>query len=627
MRSRSFAFAGAILASVTLLLSACSGGVPGNGGFVPFGTVWTSKQITTAEMGRWQYTGSFTTENELWFFVSERGESVLYRTNDGDNFERTVTGEGRILGFAAGPKSIIGVGYLDQKPIIHRSQDGGKSWRSERPSGIPTPKNSEQYLESVTYHDGAFFALATIKAADWRMVLYRSSDGLDWSKVTEYRGDGYALSGHSILSDGEQLVVLGEEHLCSDPHINSSAGGWYLTSSTHLFRVYQGTNPAALALQNPAVHPLVSEPASYDCSLSVPELSKKYGSHEVLGAKVIDGVVTMLGRKLGEGSSGLELAELVGGQWMLSSNEMLTEADRPLVELYDAGGQPGVVFADHEAGIMRFLERENDKWQVTPTAHRLFFGSYHPPAVFKGEQYMVSFIAADRLAEFRAGNEVEISVWKNQGMAPADFGRCPADTKSCEHFIAAQQQGFPALAGASFDGYTLDLAVLNDADLTGASFVSARLFAASTNEETLLHRADFTNAELGRALLRNADGAIFAGAKAQMSEITFIDEPPVLVGADLTGASVAPDPFAFSKGPWEISLENTVLTRATVRGGFAEGQELIVTSLRGAIVKDASFSNVDLSNADVTGVDLSGARFDADSVCPGGAAPQSGKCQ
>lgn len=134
--------------------------------------------------------------------------------------------------------------------------------------------------------------------------------------------------------------------------------------------------------------------------------------------------------------------------------------------------------------------------------------------------------------------------------------------------------------GIDLSGANLRVALMDNADLSGANFTRAELYFAGLNSATLPN-ANFTFADL-----------------------SFAD----LSGTDLSGTTIAIATLLDTLLP-NADLTNANLSRSFLVRAFVADADLSGANLSNAVLDGTFFGNADLSNADLTGTTLFGTNF------------------
>lgn len=159
------------------------------------------------------------------------------------------------------------------------------------------------------------------------------------------------------------------------------------------------------------------------------------------------------------------------------------------------------------------------------------------------------------------------------------------------------------LKGANLAIASVQEAVLENADLRGVNLQGASLPKANLQGAKLLAPAMLQNADLSNANLKNAnlEGAMLAFAN--------------LEGADLQGADLGDTAVKLSGIPGNYSASEIALDLAFVLligvpfGSAGDDKVNFDTNLRGANLKNANLTGVDLEDASLVNANLSGANL------------------
>jgi photosystem II stability/assembly factor-like uncharacterized protein len=197
---------------------------------------------------RWRFLGlegqdamHFAHEEDGTIWVA--GHNVLARSEDGAKTWRNARPTGLpsldVHGFAVAPETqtvfaaVAGEG-------LYRSDDGGETF-----SEVPGDVGGNVYALAVT-HDGVLFAADSKRG----VLVSRSGDGVTWEQGGAMRAAG--LAANEGEPPEQRVLAAGEE-----VHLFTDAGGW-----SEVFRVGDGSGPVAFAAD-----PLVAYLVGFDRKL------------------------------------------------------------------------------------------------------------------------------------------------------------------------------------------------------------------------------------------------------------------------------------------------------------------------------------------------------------------------
>ena len=197
-----------------------------------------------------------------------------------------------------------------RRPVVFVSDDGD-TWTESAPAGLAPPAGASLRINDLIVVDDGYLAAGTIEGPDWRAVLFTSPDGVTWTAVREFVGDGNPMSSDSLAYDGVTLAFTAIETPCaSGPDDN--VGGWQLGAGfAGHGRIFIGTDIASLTLQQPGEHPLAVAPLDIppDCG-AIDDIPIAFYPYPSFRAEVIGGRLTVLeGYVPREQSAQLEAAE------------------------------------------------------------------------------------------------------------------------------------------------------------------------------------------------------------------------------------------------------------------------------------------------------------------------------
>ncbi len=517
------------------------------------------------------------------------------------------------------------------QPMIFLSDDG-VTWRSIEPSGLAAPSGSSSLLAGVIVDpNGGYLAAGTVRGPDWHARVWRSDDGETWSLVREVRGADGPTSAEQFLTDGSSILLVVNEHPCSVPSDNTP--GWILGSGWARHpRLYLGTSADDLTLQTPGDHPLAAAPMAVDCATQTGYDLKKEPYTEASGT-TLGGTLVVAGRpprpSKEEPKPDLQVWSYQGGAWVDISPHPTDKQVLDVSQMIDVNGMPGFVGTSpslpHSFSIVALLP-DGDGGLSTSDGRPVGGERLSDAVWFAGGLYASGFGYFDPFAERDPVDPLRQEVWRSVAISVDDLPRCELVAGAvCEFVHAREHPDYPDLTGIDLSGTVLRWADFGDANLTGADFTGADLSGASIGRALI--DADFTGASLRGATVDDGAGAVFTGTDLTGASIELTAAPASLDDAILRGAAVS---VRDDDGPdIELDLSDLDLTGASFRDPFSGGARLIITDLRGAIIDNTTFYQVDLSQVDVEGVDLSSIYVSGDSICPDGLPPEdnpSGGC-
>lgn len=679
---------------------------------VPLGARWTGPTSATAAVPQSSVQRLFAIDESLWMVGSRWNTSFVLRSDDaGATWTEVVitappsSGRSDIAEIVRGPNGRyvasgsrssdctvnedVGGGYRAVgvcqriRPLIHVSDDG-VTWRQvEPPEMAPVPGGSMRLSSLISTADG-FLATGVSRSTDWFTVIWSSPDGENWTRVREIR-ESAPLSPTQLLSDGDTIVLLAEEHPCSTPSDNRLAAGWSLgVGWARHARIYSGPTPQDLALQTSADHPLAPAPSTADCAIGELEYAA-IPYPQLLGAMVGDQIVIMedfvsdeeraMVAAADEADEEIDmdtigsrrLARLVDGSWeTIEIDGVRSGLDGdPMVALLDVDGEPGIMEADSGRQVqIQFapILRGADGDYTQVSAERPVIGGRAAAAAWVDGTLVVAGTSRQRPFETTIDplDPVEIDVWRSIETTGDRSDACVLEPGGlCQFADLSMVAGYPDFGGLDLTGVDLSFSDLGAADFSGANFTDATLWGVTTdaNSGSTFAGADFTRAQadaatltdvsgavfvgasliatdlvdatgadfsgaaLGRADIADATGAVFTGATLRNTTLGFTALPD-LSGADIGGVDLEPLPDP-ETGVRSISLVGVDLTNAEVQGK-SDNERLLITDLSGATLDGTSFYAVDLSMIDPASVDLTDVQVWDNSICPDGLPPTDG---
>lgn len=669
-----------VVAGVAMLLVACSsdesggsggegvseatsggGGESSNGaggdGTLPLGAAWETFAVADFD-GQGGVSGITTLGDTAWITGTRWNAPVLWRSTDAETWEEIAVAApdadrvsilgilerdgGGYLGFGHRSwdcydwtddlSTVVppGMRALDMcrrdRPVIHLSDDG-TSWRQVEPASMAPPGDHAVILESVSAYSGGYIGVGTVQGPDWHGRVWTSTDGEEWALAAEVRGADFT-SLQQVVSDGEQIVVIGAEHQCGEPR-DISQGGWNLgTAWLEELRIYQGTDPTALTLIEPGAHPLAFERRVVNCAEdSIIQLtSTPDGWAEGI---VVGGRIVLVEREAPDDTNADEtrvrrFVSLMDGEWVAEEVELppISSATGWLVDVNGHAWIAGVGNAGNGLGAMWAVGRTDTSWEHRDAVNAVLWSSGAGATYFDGALLVAGRVREQLFSSSYTGADPSTVVIGRSVPTAASWNACTLEAGADCRYTTIELVGRTDFSGADLTGVDLTAADLQGGTFDGASFRDATLVGVRAHLLTSFVGTDFSGADLRGTQLGGVGQANFTGANLYGARVRFTDAL-TLEGARLTDAQLQQ---SFNEDrqfvPVELSLAGLDLRHTRISGPRADGAgPLVITSLRGAMVENTSFTDVDLSGADVTGVDLSQVRLDEHSLCPNGEVP------
>ncbi len=623
-----------------------------------------------------------TISGELWMFTGRANSTVVARSRDAgltweqvpvvappESGAQTVTdvvvgADGRLvargtIGSTCQVNIDVGDGFREVglcgrfRPVLYLSDDDGASWRQIEPPVMAPAGDTTVVLEGLVATADGYLAVGTVKGRDWHVRLWSSPDGETWSLDREIRGDGAPISARQLLANGDEVVLLADEHPCASVYYNTP--GWYLGAQwvEHL-RIYSGATSGDLALLGAADHPFAHDLQPIDCADETErdQVAELNALHTTASGAVIGGVITMLEevRDVEEAedadlltSGTRRIAQLIDGTWVPTEIVGVQSPNKASgSSLIDVGGVPGIMESRSAGQVLRDLvpilpDGDGSRYQAIP--EQSVVGSVAAGAWAGGAVVVVGSTLDDPYVTTvdPAENRRTVQVWRSVETTGSAAALCDLRAGgSCRFADLSLVDGYPDFADVDLSGADLSFTDLGDADLSGADFTGAKLWEVTIGEGASVEGANFTGASLPRSEVGNASGATFdgayliwsdladatgssfAGADLGFASLSFTALPN-LTGADLRYSSLEAIPPS-DGGPFEITLDGLDLTDADIDTEW-DAPRLTITSAVGAILDGTSFKNSDLSLLDPAVVDLTDADVWDDSICPDGLPP------
>jgi uncharacterized protein YjbI with pentapeptide repeats len=611
--------------------------------------------------------------DEVWSLGQRFNAPLVNRSDDGITWDRVdvqapptsgtatfdglVRGpDGRYVGFGVRTSTCqtadpLGDGYLyvgickERRALIHVSDDG-VSWRQITPAAMAPPGDSSVKLQSIIVDPaGGYLVAGTIRGADWFTRLWRSDDGENWSVVRDVRGADGPISPTQLLSDGETVVLLANEHPCMTP--SRSTPGWVLASRwpDHL-RIFVRADNGSFELQTTSDLELAWAPMEVDCATANDNFDLADARYASAVGEVVGETITLLDTTVAleeEGAASDDDVEdpltatrtfsrLVADAWTTVTIDGLSVEGAQSELIVDVDGEIGLVgirrvVGDGLVGLASVLPDGTDAWIETVSLDPVI-GEWRwvRGAVWFGDALLArGQTVADPFTSYRPPDDPLFGkIWRSVAILDRDLPVCDLGPGArCRFVDFSAQPGYPDLVDLDLTGAELLYPSLGGADYSGTLFVDATLVGASSSFAEFTG-ASFAGADLRGAGIRDAGGADFSGADLTSATLEFSTRPGSLEGAKLAGATlevVRDETLEFAT--LELSLAGFDLTLARIIGPREDGIFLVITDLRGAILDRANLQNVDLSGANVDGVDLASFDVLGDSICPDGL-PQDG---
>ena len=543
----------------------------------------------------------------------------------------------------------VGDGYREpglcrrHRPAVFLSADGD-TWRRLEPSSLSPPSGASLLLADVAVTSDGYVAAGTVRGPDWHIRIYKSADGESWTLEREIRGEDGPLTASRLLTDGDSVVLLADEHPCSEPNDNSP--GWILGAqwATH-GRIYQGSSVAGLELAGPGDHPLAAEPLPVDCTQTTGYDLADVAYPRMTG-NVANGVINVLDVPA-EDSGSRRWAQLVDGNWVVTTVDGLSGiADDFHRHFIEVEGAVVLFGSRHTRGSIAepiFGVRMDDGSVSLIVTERPILAQRLAGAVWMDDTLVITGTVLGYPVDLPTGPEdtTAVFVWRSAERVGEPEPTCVLEPGAdCTLVTLSEIPGYPDFAGRDLSGIDLAFADLSEAVFDGADLTGARLWNADAEDasfrEAVLDQvslatthlgnaggASFVGATLTNARIDDASGADFTGANLKSARIEFSQEP-ILDGADLQFTSLVKsyDPSV----PYEIALRGVHFQYTSVHwSSEAEraGVPLVLTELSDAQIEYASFKGVDLTRIDPTPLDLSKITVWEGSICFDGLPPDN----
>lgn len=649
---------------------------------VPMGVRWQTVETVPAAAQEASATSIIDVDGELWMFARRFNSTVVLRSGDAALTWETVpvveppsSGSQSVSSVVPGPDGRLvawgttgsncqvnidaGGGYRETglctrfRPVLYISDDDGASWGQVDPPAMAPSGNTSVTLIGLVATPTGYLAAGTVKGEDWHVRLWSSPDGETWTLDREIRGDGAPISARQLLGNGDEVVLIADEHPCAE--VNYNTPGWYLGPQwVEHMRIFSGTGAGDLALLGSADHPFARDVEPIECpdGFDQERIAQLNAMHPQASGAVIGGVVTMLeevdeveeAEDVDLSTSGSrQITELIDGGWIPTLIEGVQSPNEASGStLIDVDGRPGIMEFRSTGQVTKelvpILPEADGSWvQHVPEqaviASRVYVGAWSGGAlVVAGSLYDEPYATT-----ITPDNRLAMHVWRSiESTGPATQLCRLEPGGSCQFADLSQVEGYPDFAGIDLSGADLSFTDFGDADLTGADFTGATLWEVTLGEGAVVQGADFNGAQLPRSQFGDARGATFDGASLRWAELVDATGSS-FVGADLEFASLSfsslPDLSGALLGysdlevvppadgrPFEIALDGIDLTNADVSAP-RDAPRLAITSVVGTVLTDALFKNVDLTGLDPAVVDLTDVDVWDDSICPDGLPP------